>query len=149
DLTAFIRRQEQARNSLSIVEQYRKLELCLFGLLEEKEQDYNLKDWNEKALEAGCSEASPNRIKTLLNFWTIRNWIRKNGHGLSRHYVTISMELAKSAWQQKMEQRHLFARMTIEYLFQKLNELRSKSSEGEEVLVEFSVLELKNALQKQ
>jgi ATP-dependent DNA helicase RecQ len=146
DLTAFIRRGENSNRSLAIVEKYRLLEEFFFSVLNEEETIYNLKELNEQAEEAGCKDTTPNKLKTLMNFWCIKNWQRKHTLEYSKNHLAITLCQSKDELKQKMERRHFLARFIVELLYRKANELSPVKPEVEEVLIEFSVLELKEAV---
>lgn len=145
DLTAFIKRSARANRSLAVVEQYRELELFLANRVEEGAQVVNLKEWCETAENSGLSDVTPVRIRTLLNFWAVKNWIRKRPRLLSHNHIDIDLITGKTEWLQRIERRHHFAAAATTYLYDKMQRLRIKT-EDEEVLVEFSIVELTDAL---
>jgi ATP-dependent DNA helicase RecQ len=87
---------------------------------------------------------TPNKLKTLLNFWAIKNWIKRKPLEYSKNHVQVVLTQVKSTLQEKMEQRHQLAKMILEALYRKATEV---NPEGEEVLIEFSVQELREAVQ--
>ena len=78
DLTAFIKKGEKPSRSLDIVDVYGQLENFLFGVVEETEKTFHIKALNEGATAKGHHEATPNKIKTIINFWVIKNWIKRH-----------------------------------------------------------------------
>ena len=146
DLTAFVRKDENSNRSLAIVEKYRALEDFFFSILSEGEATYNLKELNEQAEEAGCKDTTPNKLKTLINFWSIKNWIKKHALEHSKNHLAIALCQTKEALKQKLERRHYLAHFIVKYLYQKASELSLLKQAAEEVLIEFSVLELKEAV---
>ncbi|GAA4339543.1 RecQ family ATP-dependent DNA helicase [Flaviaesturariibacter amylovorans] len=147
DLTAFVRRQDGSKNAQAVLKSFRQLETCLVSLIEDGEHTYSIKDWMEVATEAGCADVAPAQVRTLLNFWAVRNFIRKRSSEGTSHYVTILMEHDQEQWRRKMERRHEMAGTILNILFEKAAELRAAEGDGSaDVLVEFSVLELKEAL---
>jgi len=146
DLTAFIKKGETSRNSLAIVDRYRSLEEFFVGSLNEGEASYNLKELNEKATEAGCKEVSPAKLRTIINFWSIKNWVKCRNGDFSRHHIHIGLAVAKEEFKERMEKRHLLARMIVEYLYKKALDNISKAN-SDELLIEFSVQEIKEAVQ--
>jgi ATP-dependent DNA helicase RecQ len=147
DLTAFVRRQDGSRNAQVILKSFRQLELCLVQLIEDGEQTYSIKEWMEVAAQAGCADVAPARVRTLLNFWAVRNFIRKRSGEGTGHHVTILMEHDRELWRRKMEKRHEMAGGILSTLFQKAAEQRASDAEGNaDVLVDFSILEIKEAL---
>lgn len=145
DLSAYIKRGEQINRSLSIVEAYSKIENFLLPRIEESEITFHLKALNEEAEKEGCTEISTNKLKTILNFWTIKNWIKKQGMEYNRNHLVIVGLHAKDVLTSKLEKRHELARFVVEYLYDKCAKLIDEETTKEELLVEFSVLELKHA----
>jgi len=146
DLTAFIKRGENKNRSLNIVLSYSKIENFLLPILEEQEKAFNIKELNETAEANGCDDVNTNKIKTIINFWAIKNWIkRKNLEHLKNHIALLCLQ-PKEKLKEKLEKRHELARFLVEYLYEKSNLNASKEDTGkEEILIEFSVHELKNA----
>lgn len=146
DLTAFIKKGENKNRSLSIVESYSKIENFLLSILEEQEKTFHIKELNEEAEAKGCLDVSTNRIKTILNFWSIKNWIKRQNLEYSKnHFIAISLQ-PKEILKEKLQRRHVLAKFIIELLYEKSNMNVPDSESGkEEVLIEFSVHELKAA----
>lgn len=141
DLTAFIKKNDKRNQSLSIVKAYAQLEQFLLPLIEEQEQDFHLKKLNEQAEQEGCKNVNPLRIKTILNFWGIKNWIKKHQHRHSKHHLKIKVVQSKDLLKEKQERRHFLSEFIINYLFNKT--LSSGNNKSSSEYVEFSVHELK------
>ncbi|WP_276485680.1 RecQ family ATP-dependent DNA helicase [Paraflavitalea pollutisoli] len=146
DLTAFIKRTESVNKSLSIVESIKKQEEELLAILKE-EDVYHLKEINESLLAAGAVDSSLNNLKTILNFWAIKNWIKRQQQASSKNYVKITLLIEKSLFKEKQEKRHLLSRLIVEYLFKQSNEITRPDEKQEEVLIEFSIQELKEMIE--
>ena len=149
DLTAFIQKGENKNRSLKIVESFSKIERFLLSVFEEQEKTFHVKELNEQAELNGCEDVSPNKIKTLLNFWAIKNWIKRQNLEYSRTHVTVVCVHPKGTLHEKFEKRHELSKFIVDYLYEKsrLN-LSEDDAQKEEVLVEFSVHELKAAYEK-
>jgi ATP-dependent DNA helicase RecQ len=148
DLTAFIRKGENRNRSLSTVDKFSKIENLLLPLIEEHEKTFHLKELNEDAEEKGCEGVSPGKIKTIINFWAIKNWIKRQNLAYSKNHVVMLSLHPKETLQEKLEKRHELARFLVEFLYEKSNLNISVDDAGkEEVLVEFSVHELKSAFE--
>lgn len=148
DLTAFIRKGESKNRSLSIVDTFSKIENFLLPLIEEHEQTFHLKELNEKTEELGYEDVTPGKIKTIINFWAIKNWIKRQNLAYSKNHVVMLSLHPKESLQEKLEKRHELARFLVEFLHEKSNLNVSAADVGkEEVLVEFSVHELKAAFE--
>ena len=147
DLTAFIRKSENRNRSLGIVEMFGKIESFLLSVLEEEEKTFHIKELNEKAESAGCGDVTTNKIKTIFNFWAIKNWIRRQNLEYSKnHFAAICLH-PKKVLKEKLDKRGLLAKFIVEYLYEKVNASASADEDPrkEEALVEFSVHELKIA----
>ncbi|HPG33113.1 MAG TPA: RecQ family ATP-dependent DNA helicase [Lentimicrobium sp.] len=146
DLTAFIRKGESKNHSIGIVESYSKIEKFLLPLFEEEEKIFHLKALNEEAELNGCNGVTPNKIKTLINFWAIKNWIKRQNLEYSKNHILVLCLHPKEFLKEKLEKRHGLAKFIIEYLYWKsIQDAVKDEWEKEEVLVEFSVHELKAA----
>ncbi|NML21796.1 RecQ family ATP-dependent DNA helicase [Pseudoflavitalea sp. G-6-1-2] len=149
DLTAFIKKADSVNKSLTIVESFRKQEELLLAQLKDGEAEYHLKEIIELFLQSGVKDSSLNKLKTIINFWSIKNWIKRQNLEYSRNHVQISLFIDRSEFREKQEKRHLFAKLVTEYLYKKATELSGADNKQEEVLIEFSVQELKEMAEKE
>ncbi|MGB4770009.1 MAG: RecQ family ATP-dependent DNA helicase [Chitinophagaceae bacterium] len=149
DLSAFIRRSDTANKPLALLENFRKQEEQLLSLLEEGEGSYYLKEFMEHFLQSGIKDSSLNRLKSILNFWTIKQWIKRQNLEYSKNHVKIALTVDKASFTEKLATRHQWARLIIQYLHQKATELPVDEKSGEEVLVEFSIQELKEMMENE
>jgi len=149
DLTAFIKRGENKNRSLRIVEITNNIENFLLSQIEENEKTFPIKELNEQAEEEGCEYVTPSKIKTIFNFWAIKNWIKRKNVEYSKNHLVVLCLHPKDILKEKLEKRHELAKYVVEYLFEKsiLNMLEDESDK-EEVLIEFSVQELKDEFEK-
>lgn len=150
DLTAFIKKGESKNRSLSITQSYGLIENFLCPLFDEQEKVFHIKELNEQAEEKGCKDVSPSKIKTIINFWAIKNWIKRHNKDYSKnHIVAISCQ-PKEELKDKIEKRLILAEFVVGYLYDKSNKvIDGGEKEKDEVLVEFSILELMEAFAKQ
>ncbi len=145
DLTAFIKKGENKNRSLNIVETYSKIENFLLPVLEEQEKVFHIKELNEDAETNNITDVTPNKIKTVINFWSIKNWIKRQILRSRNHIAVIRIQ-PKELLKGKLEKRHELAKFIITYLYDKSNnEASNNDLKKEEVLIEFSVQELKTA----
>lgn len=147
DLTAFIKKGENINRSLKIVETFSQIENFLLPVFEEEENTFHIKELNEAAEEKGCKDVTPNKIKTIINFWAIKNWIKRHNEEYSKNHIVIVYVQPKESLKEKLEKRHELAKFLVEFLYEKSN-LNIAKDEKEEVLVEFSVHELKDEFEK-
>ena len=146
DLTAFIKKGDAINRSKSIAETFRQIEEFFLQQLEEQEKTYHLKELNEKAIESGCQDVTPNKLKTIINFWAIKNWIKRQNLENSKNHVVIICAQPKDVLQEKLKKRHSLAKFIVEFLYEKID--NNADENAEEILIEFSVIELKEAYEK-
>lgn len=150
DLTAFIKRGENINRSLAIVLTMGKIEDFLLQHIEEVEKTFHIKELNELAEQQDCSDVSPIKLRTVLNFWAIKNWIKQKNSDHSSNHVTTIANYPRSELKDKIKKRHELARFIVEFLYKRSNETISVSDSNKEVhLVEFSVHELKQVYEQQ
>lgn len=149
DLTAFIKKADNKNRSLSIVESFGRLENYLLLQIDEQAKTFHMKELNEHARENGCEDVNPRKIKTVINFWAIRHWIRRQTSPYSSNHLAMQCIEPREALKKKLEKRHELARFIVEYLFQKANQdLPDDVNNRTEELIEFSVLGLKTAFEQ-
>lgn len=136
DLTAFLP-DGGAVKSMNILHNYRELEEFLLEELSEEETVINLKEMNEKAEEAGIKRATPDKIRTLMNYWVIKDILNREVLPYSRNHVKLSLKNPKKIIRKNMEKRWDIA----EFILHRLDETNDRN----ESHVEFSVLELREA----
>jgi len=149
DLMAFIKKGDNKNRSLTITQGYGLIENFLCPLFDEQEKLFHIKELNEEAEVKGCKDVTPNKIKTILNFWAIKNWIKRHNKDYSKnHIVAISCQ-PKEELKERLDKRHILAEFVVAYLYDKSNKILDDGEiEKDEVLVEFSVLELQEAFDK-
>lgn len=146
DLTAFIRRSENKNRSLSILEAFSKTENFLLSYLQEEEKILHIKELNQDAEAQGLEEVSTNRMKNVITFWAIKNLVKRRYLEQQKNHVAILSLYPGEILKRKLEERHQLARFLVGYLYEKSQSTTSEDDKDrEEVLVEFSVLELKAA----
>lgn len=144
DLTAFIKRNERNNRSLNILILFWEIERFLLTIIQNEEQVFHIKELNEQAEEYGCKDVTPNKLKTIFNIWTIKNWIWRQTLGYSKDHLAILPLYDKEALEEKLSKRHELTQFILEYLYEKSNVDKAEHETlEEESLVEFSVLELK------
>lgn len=149
DLTVFIKKGENKNRSLSIVEAFSKIENFLLPLFDEQEKTFHIKELNENAELNGCVDVSLNKMKTIINFWAIKNWIKRQNLEYSKNHFAVQCLHPRATLQEKLAKRHELAQFIVEFLYEKSNlNISGEDAEKEEFLVEFSVHELKSAYEK-
>lgn len=144
DLSAFIKRGSNKNRSLNIVETFCGIEDYLARIFEDQAKTFHLKELNEQLETRGCKDSNVNQIKTVINLWAIKNWIKRRTLEHSKNHVSIMRVLPLEQFQLQLKKRSELARFIVEFLYEKSNiDIASEDSAREEILVEFSVLELK------
>src|SRR5690606_19326715 len=88
----------------------------------------------------------PNKLKTIINFWAIKNWIKRHNVEYSRNHFVIRYQHQKETLKNQLEKRHELARFIVELLYERSTASISEGDlNSDEVLVAFSVHELKVA----
>lgn len=142
DLLAFIKKSESANRSLNILKSYSEIERFLHTVIDQEERKLHLKELNEHADEYGCRDVNPNKIKTIFNFWAIKNLIKRQT--VDKNHVAVVSSYPKEDFEQKVVGRTELAQFIVEYLYEKSIATEDEvDSSREEVSIEFSVLELK------
>lgn len=146
DLTAYVRRRDLRNKPMAQLKVFRELEQFLEKKLEGERPLLNLKELNEEAEAAGIKEATPDKFKTLLNIWVIQQWVKRLPAS-SPHYFSLECLAEPSALAERAAKRHELATFIVEQLQEKA--LSAEEDKKEEALVEFSILELKEAYEFQ
>jgi ATP-dependent DNA helicase RecQ len=147
DLTAFIKRKDNVKSPLRILKRYKDVERFLFEVFDEEEKVFHIKTLNFEAETKEIKNINPTRLKTIINFWKIKNWISKKYENSSNNFaVKFNYKKEDLSWKFKMMEE--LSEFIIEYLYKKNEENLiynlSEIDEKEELLVEFSVHEIKN-----
>jgi ATP-dependent DNA helicase RecQ len=149
DLTAFIRKGVNKNRSLNIVYAFGKIENFLLSIFEETEKTFHIKELNEKAEANGCEDITTNKLKTIVNFWAIKNWIKRQNLEYSKNHIAVLCLHPKDTLKEKLGRRHELTKFIVEYLYETSNLNVSEDDKDKEyVLVEFSVHELKDEIER-
>ena len=145
DLTAFIKSGED-RRSRRIVRSFIEIEKILLSKADNAERSFYIKQLNQEIEEAGIKDTSPNKIKTIINFWAIKNWAKRKNLDFTKNHFDIVLLQTKNELLNKLEKRSELAGFIIDYLNNKIiNHPDEYDLSNENILVEFSVIELKEA----
>jgi ATP-dependent DNA helicase RecQ len=148
DITAFIKKGERAGSSQSVTDKFRQFEEFLISVISEEQKKYSIKKLNEDAIRSGLSASTVTHLKTIINFWAIRNWAKKNYIDLSRNHLAIHLSIPRKDLMEKIKKRHWVARLIVDYLYKKTDAIETVKDQNE-ILIEFSVLELKEMVQQE
>lgn len=148
DLTAFIKKNEHLNRPLAIVQTFGRIENFLCPLISQRGQSFHLKQLNEQAEAAGCTNVSPARLKTVLNFWAIKNWIKRHYEDYSKNQIAVVACQPESMLAERIARRLDLAQFIVAHLHEKIQRPETESDK-DEVLVEFSIMELQKAYENQ
>jgi ATP-dependent DNA helicase RecQ len=145
DLMAYIKRGEKINRSRSILFTHMNIENFLFRYLENVEKTYNIKEMNE-ALQTEYASTSINQLGTILNYFAIKRFIKRTQE-YNKNHVTLNPYFPLDEIQVKSNKRCGIAEIVIDYLYSK-DSGKSDNQNSGEAAVEFSVLELKEELDR-
>lgn len=143
DLNAFIHKSNPVGKLTSTIKEYHTI---LTQLLERIENGYvilRLKELHDDIRKATGKEVTVKQIRTAVHFLAIKHWIKILYRDLEKNIVSIDPLEPTAALRQKMEELLAVAPVIGKLLIEKA--LVSESVE-EEVLVDFSVLEIQDTL---
>lgn len=145
DLRAFISKKESKNRFLSRFKKFKKIEDFLVKVFSTEENVFHIKELNEEAEINGCKDITPQDIKNILNLWTIQNWIKRQST-YSPNHISVTLLQERYLLEDKLYKRHELVQFILEYLYEIVSEIiRLDETLKEEVIVEFSVFELKEA----
>ena len=145
DLSAFIKVGENKR-SRKIVKSFTEIEKFLLSASDIEERSFFIKQLNEEMEEAGIPDASPNRIRSVINFWAVKNWAKRKNLDFSKNHFKLVLLQDKEELSGKLERRIELASFIIEYLNEKIAANPGEYDlTSENVRIDFSVIELKDA----
>lgn len=148
DLSAFIKQGENKKGAIGIVERFSKIERALLPYFDQVAKTYNTKQLNERLENEDCAGVDTNKINTITNFWAIKNWMKKRNLSQSKYHFDACTLYPTSDLKEKMTRRHELAGFIVDYLYRKTEEAQTDANSKNEILVEFSVLELKDAYEQ-
>ncbi|MEO8405138.1 MAG: RecQ family ATP-dependent DNA helicase, partial [Chitinophagaceae bacterium] len=143
DLSAFVKRTETNSRMTAIVEKFAKIENALIELLQEYRHTYNLKEITA-AIEAQNVLCSVINIKEVIHFWGLRHLVDFRYEDGSRHHITIQPRSELANLKSTAENRQHISAAIARYLVDASKKMNDTASE--DVLVQFSILDLKNAV---
>lgn len=146
DLTAYIMKTDTENKSLMILHKFQALEQFLLEYIDADSLCVNYKELNEAALANGVKTSTVKSIKTLFYYWTIRSYVQKEQDSTTNNVLLVS-KLNINTLKEKRSKSYQIAEFIIHYLFEHSRE--NINPLNDEVLVQFSVLELLNTYKAQ
>lgn len=156
DLRADIPYNASAKERWKKTEAFLKLEAKLLDLLDAT-SDWTYKTLNQAVQElGGFQAANPKNIRTLINFWKIKNWVGRDEDNRAYEAVGIAFKHPIGTLRQWLARRAQIAEFVVKYLHELAHRQPEKpsapngrqpetSSDKSSVWVEFSIGELKQA----
>jgi len=141
DLIAYIKKGEKTNRPINILSTHMNIENFLFDYLDDGEKTYNIKEMNE-TLQKLFFDASINQLSTIINYFSIKRFVKRT-HETNKNYVTLKPYFPVAEMHLKSNKRYGIAKVIIDNLYSKVTGKPDLGS-GEDAVVDFSVLELKN-----
>lgn len=143
DMSAYIFQNDKENKTAGILETFIKLERFVVSKFKEEIYDFNLKELNEKASEAGIKKSSVKKIRIILYYLALRNYIKKE-ENIQSSYARIKVQTDPEKMLRNLERRGIFCRFISKILFEEAEEKRF-DEKGEKAAVRFSLVGLLNA----
>lgn len=155
DMSAYLFKDSTLRRTSTQLEHFAALERYVLSQIEENcVCEFNLKELNARAAEAGISHSSVKNLRTLFYFLTVKQYIRKEEYKGIASMKVVGM-LSKADMQNKFDVRIGICRFIVSELFSRLEQRgTAETGQGErqgsnEMLVNFSLVELYNKYRAQ
>lgn len=150
DLKAYLKKSDSSNKSLDIVDNFGKLENFLLPKLSQETQTFNIKLLHDEATQMALSAAGPMQIRTVLNYWAVKNWLNRSFSATSKNHVRLKLTETIDTLKAKFLQRHTLAKFIVRYLYEKAEaESIDLPLFSGEMPVEFSIQELKDSFESE
>lgn len=143
DLKAFIRKKTTGSRALSTLKSFLEIEKFLLLFIDKEERVLNLKEINGNAEEQGIKDCNSNKIRMILNYLAIKNFIKRSNSQLSKDYIKVNLNEDKEKLLADIQRRHELSEFILRYLAECSCGANIEDNR-EEIMVEFSVLQLVN-----
>ncbi|MDE7154110.1 MAG: RecQ family ATP-dependent DNA helicase [Muribaculaceae bacterium] len=124
--------------SKRLLDRFTKLERFLLVCLSNETCRISYKQLNDNAQKEGVTISTEKDIRTLLNFLTVRGYIRKKENGINNIELRCQSEM--TTLQLQFEKRLMICQFTIDWLYNQASQGSEKGSEN--IGVQFSIVEL-------
>ena len=142
DLSCFINSSQSKNNAKAILKNYVQIEEALINLTDAQSQGVYLKELNERLIGNAVADSGIDKIKDIIRYWEIKDIVKKKKKDGGRAYY-LSFNHDRTTILKWAQRRHSLANDILLHL---LKEVEKKSDK--ESLVEFSLVNLKNTLQR-
>ncbi|MDW7668742.1 MAG: RecQ family ATP-dependent DNA helicase [Bacillota bacterium] len=133
DLSAYVYDDMTQLKAINQLKQHRDLEDFLLRTIE-GDGIINIKELNEAAENAGLKKVSTDKVITILNYWNIKKYIKKETRRRSKNHIKLTFLESHEELRKRFNKRMMIGDFIIEYLYEK--------SQVDDIVVEFSELEL-------
>ncbi|MBE0653432.1 MAG: ATP-dependent helicase [Bacteroidales bacterium] len=144
DISAFINMDQSKSRSGKILSRYVQLENFLSKSITGEVSTISIKELNGLAIESGCHDSTPQMIKTILNFWAIKNWIVKKKADAQGNHLAVRFNM-KELLDKKLEKRHALSGFIMQFLVERARKNPASTADLQLIPVEFSELEIKES----
>lgn len=124
DMSAYIAATDTENKSLGILSRFKNLENFILSQLTESESVFNLKKLNEQAQSEGIKWCNLKSLRTLLNYYAIKNYILKK-EDRSSDTVYIALLITSEKLHEKYELRADICKFILEGLYKKSKDIKS------------------------
>ena len=133
DLNAYIKKSEESK-TINIVARFSKLERYMSEHIINYDGQFDLKEFNDRAIKDGIKDATVKNVRTILYYWSLRELVKCKRDA---NIYSIELLVSKNKIKKKVDKKLDLAERIANYLFR----LANKTSADEE-LVQFSLLSL-------
>lgn len=147
DMTAFIHKTDTVNKSSIALRRFARLEDFLIQHALGKMNLHNYKELSDKAIRSDIKAATVRDIKTILYYWTIRGYIKKDINMADHHsgmIPCIDSEMLKQDYGRRIQ----LAGFIINTLFEKCDG-QGKRKDSDESPVQFSIMALQKGYNAQ
>lgn len=140
DLTIYVDENNTLQKAMNTLNIFSDLENFLLKTITMERTTVNIKELNELAEQDGLEKINPDKIKRVLNYWAIKQIIKRETLPHSSNHLKISMLKNKDILLNQFQKRWNVAVFVLEYL-------EEKNVDNEHEII-FSVLEIKDKFEE-
>ena len=151
DMSAYILESDKEHAATLLLKHFARLEKFFLSQLSDAECDFNFKKLNELAQDEKIPNASVERLRTLIYYYAIKNYIQKSEYNPIKD-VRIVPTLRVEQLQKKYELRIQICEFIMKTLYAKARELQSQefiAATSNKKPVLFSFVQLHQAYQEE
>lgn len=148
DLNVFIKQYDTTNKTKAIANNFTQLEELLCEMLPHQVNHLNVKDVSEAADKQGFEHFDTGKLVRLLNYWSVRKWIKVKRDPNNKNYLDITLRESIDRIREILAQHREISTFIIDHLFEK-SRLESPRLNfiSENQMISFSVQELIDSYQ--